>query len=121
MIHYKPDMTSPFHAHKSTPDSYGRLLALLYSEQSMRYLEQDKCDAARPLLQRSLAMFETVNGSESPEVSSALTRLAWLSRRQEKYAEAEDACRRVLKNVLDGTGTLEGGEVIVSSYKPKIT
>jgi len=73
-----------------------RLLALLYSDQSIRYLEQGKCDAAQPLLQRSLVMLESLNGPDSAEVSTALTRLAWLHRRQGKYAEAEEACKRAL-------------------------
>ena len=60
-----------------------RLLALLYSEQAMRYLEQGKADAARPLLQRSLTMLESLHGSQGgEEVSAALQRLAWLGRRQ---------------------------------------
>jgi len=74
-----------------------RLLALLYSEQAMRYLEQSNHDAARPLLQRSLSMLESLNVSDSGEVAAALTRLAWLGRRQGKHGEAEEACRRALK------------------------
>jgi len=74
-----------------------RLLALLYSQQSMRYLEQGKCDAAQPLLQRSMVMSESLSGPNSAELGMSLMRLAWLHRRQGKYAEAEEACKRVLQ------------------------